>query len=256
MVLSTVSLPPHNSHTHTVIFLHGRGAGAHEFGIGLLESTDARGRSLQHIFPSVRWVFPEAETTWAVRLGNEVSQWFDIWSPINPDERRELQVDGMRESTGKLIRLIQREACRVGLRNIVLAGHSQGCTLAVHALLNYPAPTPGTDEVADRMCALVGLSSWMSLGTGSPQGSREALSLGGAPPSNTIYLKTPVFLSHSADDNVIPIEQGRRLRDVLKLYGMNVTWKEYERGAHWIHGSRTVEDVIDFLKSQGLESAA
>ncbi|KAI1497998.1 Alpha/Beta hydrolase protein [Biscogniauxia marginata] len=254
MVLSTVSLPPHNLHTHTVIFLHGRGSGAHEFGTSLLESHDRRGRSLQHIFPSVRWVFPEADPSYAERFAGEVPQWFDIWSLINPDERRELQVEGLRDNTGKLIRLIQREASRVGLRNVVLAGHSQGCTLAVHALLNYPAPAPGEDEAEDRMCAFVGLSSWMSLGVHSPQGSRDALALGGAVPSDTIYRRTPVFLSHSVDDNVVLIEQGRRLRDVLRAYGMNVTWKEYERGAHWIHGSQTVEDIVNFLQTQGLEA--
>ncbi|CAJ2509637.1 Uu.00g146630.m01.CDS01 [Anthostomella pinea] len=252
MVLRCVTLPAHNIHTHTVIFLHGRASTANEVSDELWESHDRRGESLQHIFPSVKWVFPEADVIHAERWRENVHQWFDIWSLDDPDEKRHTQVAGLKENTPKLIRLLQAEAARVGLRNVVLAGISQGCAAAIHALLNYPGSD--TAEPNDRLGAFVGISSWMSLGGSSVQDTRSALGLDGATPSDDIYRNTPVFLSHSANDNIMPIEQGRRLRDMLTTYGMDVTWKEYEKGEHWIYAPQGVDDIVDFLKSVGLRA--
>ncbi|KAI8959528.1 hypothetical protein F5Y11DRAFT_301651 [Daldinia sp. FL1419] len=52
-------LAPHK-HTHTVIFLHGRGDTSRNMADALLSrwTRDSRGRSLVDEFPSVRWVFP------------------------------------------------------------------------------------------------------------------------------------------------------------------------------------------------------
>jgi len=51
----------------------------------------------------------------------------------------------------------------------------------------------------------------------------------------TNALATPVFLSHSQDDEVVPIRNGRLLRECLEMLGMRVTWEEYEDGGHWIY---------------------
>ncbi|KAI1258732.1 phospholipase/carboxylesterase family protein [Xylariaceae sp. FL1019] len=254
MVLRSVSLPAHHQHTHTVIFLHGRGSNAREFSEELWENHDRRGDSLQHIFPSVRWVFPQADESYLERFQEYHSQWFDIWGYDNPDERRELQLPGLKEVTPKLIRLIQAEASVVGLQNVVLAGISQGCTTALHALLNYPIPADGVE--GQRLCAFIGLSSWMSLGSGSVKETRELLALDGstAGPSDVIFRNTPTFISHNTDDQTVPVDQGKRLRDILTEYGMDVTWREYPTGGHWINMPQCIDDVVAFLKSQGLTS--
>lgn len=46
--------------------------------------------------------------------------------------------------------------------------------------------------------------------------------------------KVPVFLAHCKDDDMVPIENGRNLRQDLERRGLDVTWKEYEVGGHWI----------------------
>ncbi|KAI8627191.1 phospholipase/carboxylesterase family protein [Xylariaceae sp. FL1651] len=252
MVFRCVSLPAHYQHTHTVIFLHGRGSSAREFCEELWESRDRRGQSLQHIFPSVKWVFPQADEGYVERFQEDVPQWFDIWGYTDPDERRELQIPGLRDATPQLLSLIQNEASRVGLQNVVLAGISQGCAAAIHALLNYPK-SDETDETL-RLGAFIGVSSWMSLGGSSTQESRELLGLEETDLSDDIYRNTPVFLSHCTDDPTVPVEQGRRLKDVLTTYGMAVTWKEYPRGGHWINDPQGVEDIVAFLRSQGLRA--
>jgi lysophospholipase-2 len=59
---------------------------------------------------------------------------------------------------------------------------------------------------------------------------------------------TPVFLSHSVDDEVVPIENGEKLREALKILGMKVEWHAYENGGHWVNEPKGVEDMAAFLK--------
>jgi predicted esterase len=198
----------------------------------------------------VKWVFPQADEVHVERYKEYLPQWFDIWDCANPDERRELQLPGLKDVTPQLVSLIQSEASGVGLQNIILAGMSQGCATAIQAFLNYPKPEE--TEESRRLCAFIGLASWMSLGAGSVQASREILDLDEYNPSDDIFRNTPVFIGHCADDSIVPIEQGKRLRDTLAAYGMAVTWKEYPSGGHWINDPHGVEDIVAFLKTQGL----
>ncbi|KAI1324480.1 phospholipase/carboxylesterase family protein [Xylariaceae sp. FL0255] len=252
MVLRCVSLPAYTSHSHTVIFLHGRGSTAREFSEELWELRDRRGESLQHIFPSVKWVFAQADQSYTERFKEHIPQWFDIWGYDDPDERRELQIPGLREVVPKVIRLIQTEASGIGLQNIVLAGLSQGCATAIHALLNYPKSE--TRDDTQRLCAFIGLSSWMSLGAATLKESRELLRLEYGVPNDDVYKDTPIFIGHCADDPMVSIDQGKRLRDLLTTFGATVTWKEYLGGGHEINMPDGIEDIVAFLKAQGLQA--
>ncbi|KAI0906433.1 Phospholipase/carboxylesterase [Ustulina deusta] len=244
-MVSSVSLPAHNQHTHTVIFLHGRSSSARELSQQLWETHDRRGESVQHIFPSVKWIFPQADEVYVERLQQYLREWSDLWDTRNPDERPELQIPGLRDAVPQLVRLIWNEASIVGLQNIILVGISQGCATAVQALLNLQGGN-------SRLCAFIGLSGWMFLGGSSAQESRSLLGLKGSELGDDLYRNTPVFLSHCADDSVVSIELGKRLRDTLTAYGMTVTWKEYPSGGHWINSPQGVEDIVAFLRSQGL----
>jgi len=67
-------------------------------------------------------------------------------------------------------------------------------------------------------------------------------------PSSELAFKTPVFLSHSKDDNVVPWQNGDmlwwRLEEDL---GMEVEWRLYEDGGHWVNEPRGVDDIVGFL---------
>ncbi len=67
---------------------------------------------------------------------------------------------------------------------------------------------------------------------------------------NNDVLATPVFLSHSQDDEVVPAENGRLLKDCLERLGMKVTWREYAGGDHWIYEpeDETVRNGIDDIE--------
>ena len=155
-------------------------------------------------------VFPTADVIPSARFGNEMSQWFDMWSTEDPHERSNVQSESLGSAVAKLSHIIKEE-CRVvgGSENVFLAGISQGCATAICALMREQAPFAG----------FIGLSSWMP--------TREVL-------TQTSASKTPVFLSHSRDDEVIAIKYGEDLRDCLVQHGMHVEWHSYEDGGHWV----------------------
>lgn len=68
-------------------------------------------------------------------------------------------------------------------------------------------------------------------------------------PDSELAFKTPVFLSHSKDDDVVPFKNGDmlwwRLEEDL---GFDVDWKVYEDGGHWINEPRGVDDIVSFVR--------
>jgi predicted esterase len=92
-------------------------------------------RTLPETFPTVKWVFPTSKLRESARFKVEMSQWFDMWSTENPQERKEVQVEGLRESIAFILSIIRKEASLVPPERIVLAGISQGCATAIYALL-------------------------------------------------------------------------------------------------------------------------
>jgi len=159
-----------------------------------------------------------------------------MWSVENPSELEELQKEGLEESVSQIMDAVREEAEIVPLERIVLGGISQGCATAIVALLSSGL----------RLGGFVGLCSWLPI--------RESILKNARRTDLTVeekeMLRTPVFLGHSVDDEVVPIRNGEGLRDGLRELGMDVTWEEYEAGAempHWLNEPKGVDDVVSFL---------
>jgi predicted esterase len=241
---TTHIVPPLQKHTHTLIFLHGKQSTAIEFESELFESQASDRRFLHEIFPGLKWVFPTAKIRTAERFQEEESSWFDMWSVQNPQERPELQISGIRESIACVREVIKQESDIIGSENIILAGISQGCATAIHALL----------EEGNKLGGFIGLSSWLpfqehvkatNLTTIQPEllssADEQDCDRAGA-------LSTPVFLAHSVDDEVVPFINGVQLRDALEEGGMSVEWREYENGGHWVNEPKGVDDIVSFIQ--------
>ncbi len=247
MDLPTTIVPPSAPHTHTVVFLHGRGDMAKNFASTLRLSRDSHNRSLFENFPYFRWVFPEAGLRQTTALdGQKTSQWFDIWDVTNFSDHEELQATGLRESVTSIRQILKNEAENLDGKwdHVILAGISQGAATSVHTLLNLNAP--------HRLGAFLGFSCRMPFPGRSLADTRAILGLEDVPGNNEDLRGTPVLLEHCVDDPLVLIEWGRTLRDTLGEFGARVTWKEYSNGGHWFNCPVGMDDAVLFLKSHVL----
>ncbi|UKZ78987.1 hypothetical protein TrVFT333_006738 [Trichoderma virens FT-333] len=256
---------PTTGHTHTVILLHGRDSEAQEFASEFFEC-EATGtetdRTLPALFPTVRWIFPQAKALYAKRFDIEMSQWFDMWSVEDQQERIELQIPGLQSSVGLIAELIREEEILVPRNRIFLGGISQGFATALAAFF-----ADGRGGFA----GLCGFSSWLPLfnqaasdielveeeDTGGKLAAMQRLYLGRTTKQQTSLspqqlTSTPVLFEHCDDDEVINIQSGFLLRNFMGQLGLSVRFHSYEDGGHWINEPQGVDDFVVFLR-QGID---
>ena len=56
-----------------------------------------------------------------------------------------------------------------------------------------------------------------------------------------------MLLQHSVGDENVPVQDGQVMRDLLRGFGAQVEWKEYQSDEHWFYVPTGVDDVVDFL---------
>jgi predicted esterase len=166
-------IAPTGPHTHTIILLHGRGSNAERFGLEFLKSRTSEGQTLQELFPGLKFVFPTAKKRRSTVLKRiPINQWFDYYSLSNPNERQELQYEGLHETSVFLHRIIAAEAEKVALGRVALGGLSQGCAAGLQVLMNFYHQRVlleiSEDDDADaasksppRLAGFVGMSGWL-----------------------------------------------------------------------------------------------
>ena len=179
----------------SVIWLHGLGADGHDF---------------EPIVPAlrlpfaVRYVFPHAPVRpVSLNGGWPMRAWFDLGA-IDP--AAQLDRVGIDASTAAVGALIAREAVR-GVRHerMVLAGFSQGGSIALHAGLRQPDPLAG----------IIALSTFLPAAETLPDEASEA------------NHATPILMAHGILDAVVPEGFGEASRDLLLEYGHPVEWHSY-----------------------------
>ncbi|SPO07484.1 related to lysophospholipase [Cephalotrichum gorgonifer] len=258
-----VVIPPsRRPHTHTVIFLHGRGDSARALAENLHHFADSRGWSLFENFPSFRWVFPQANLCDVAATGDRTFQWFDTWNMRDLGEREELQREGLAGSVGRMRRLAREEVERLGGRweKVVLAGISQGGATAVQTLLNLDFKVPeeegegeGEGTKVRRIGAVVGISCRLPFPRKTLAETRAEVGVWtgeGGEGDDEVVRNTAVLLEHCADDPLVRVETGREVRDRLVDYGAPVTWKEYPDGGHWFNYPAGADDMGEFLRRE------
>ncbi|KAL8849433.1 MAG: hypothetical protein Q9221_005605 [Calogaya cf. arnoldii] len=241
---------PTQPHRCTIIALHGRGSNGPEFVEELFEDKSSSNLTLPEHFPHCKWIFPSSQERYSTVFQEELDEWFDIYSLTNPSTQEELQVEGLRDSIKYILEIINREAEVVLPSNIVLLGISQGCATAIHALL----------AGQHRLGGFIGIAGWMPfrkqvVGCAKDLSKfyEQTLGLTGTVQSN---LTTPALLSHCTDDDVVDIELGHRLHDALTTpgLGMDVIFKEFAKGGHWIPGPDGFDTIVEFLRNRAFST--
>ena len=202
--------------TAAVIWLHGLGADGNDFA-SLVPQLNLAG------CPPIRFVFPHAPSIPVTLNGGYVMPaWYDI---TGTDLVSRQDAAGIQKSEQAITALIQHEVARgIPYTNIVLAGFSQGCAMALHTGLRLPQALAG----------IMALSGYL------PLADRFA------DERHTANAHTPVFMAHGTQDPVVILKRGEDSRNALAALGHPVQWHTYPM-PHSVH-PQEVADIAAFLK--------
>ena len=193
-MLETHEVEPSETVRSTVIWMHGLGASCHDFDdvVPLLASS------------GVRFVFPQApERAVTVNAGMRMPAWYDLLTFKDPPLRE--APEDVDASLGQIQELITREQARgVPSERIVVAGFSQGGAMALHTLLHHDQTLAG----------VMVLSGYLLC-----PDRFEARSVANC--------QTPVLFCHGSEDDVVPLELGRRAFSKLKEASFEAQWNEF-----------------------------
>lgn len=155
--LDPLFVAPSAPHARSLIILHGRGDNAYSFAKGLLSVRLSKAKmNLAEVFPDTKFIFPTSKLRRAVVLDRtKITQWFDIYTLEDPDQRQEIQHEGLHDSAMFVHDIIRQEAKIVGLANVVLGGLSQGCALGLHVLMSFEG------EIGQHLGGFFGMSGWL-----------------------------------------------------------------------------------------------
>ncbi|KAJ5894181.1 alpha/beta-hydrolase [Penicillium taxi] len=266
---------PTGAHTHTFVFLHGSGSSGPEFCEEMFSMANSKMLNLPQSLPTWRWVFPSASVRWRSRFEQDMPVWFDYYSLEDTEEKKELQLDGLRESVSYILNILEQEIERIGdPSRVILGGISLGMATALWTLLCAPGrieePLGGvvcfcgwlpfvnqTEDLIQRLLDTERSGVFSALER-QRQVSKlffDTLSgLGFSPmkeDANTSVLLTPMFLSHGVDDGLVPIEHGRRAAQTLKKIDIQIEWNEFsgaEANGHWIKEPQGLDQIMKFIE--------
>lgn len=155
--LDPLFIAPRVPHARSMIILHGRGSNAVSFAMGLLSvKLFKEALNLAELFPDTKFIFPTSKLRRAVSVNRaKIGQWFDIYTLKDPDQRQEIQHEGLHDSALFVHQIIRQEADIVGLENVVLGGLSQGCASGLHVLISFEY------EAGQHLGGFFGMSGWL-----------------------------------------------------------------------------------------------
>jgi len=203
--------------TASVIWLHGLGADGNDFA-PIIPELRLQG------CPGIRFIFPSAPSMpVTVNGGYVMPAWYDIVGRNLTDQE---DTAGIQRSAASIVELIEREASRgSAYDNIVLAGFSQGCAMALQVGLRFP----------HRLAGIMALSGYLPL----------AISLNTE--KHSANQNTPIFMAHGIYDAVVVPERAKASYALLEKMAYSVQWHEYPMQHSVNH--KELMDISRFLQS-------
>lgn len=216
--LETIVVEPAAPANAVVIWMHGLGADGHDFESVVPEF------DLQPPL-SVRFIFPHAPfRPITINGGHVMRGWYDI---TELSSLRQEDATGIQASARAIEALIaQQIESGIPAQRIVLAGFSQGAAMALHTALRYAQPLAG----------VIALSGYLPLAA-----TLEA-------EAHSANARTPIFLAHGNQDNVVPLRLAENTRAVLERNNYVVTWRMYPM-PHSVC-AQEIGDIAGFLNAR------
>ena len=207
-----------------VIWLHGLGADGNDF-VPIIPELRLAG------CPGIRFIFPSAPSMpVTVNGGYVMPAWYDIIgrNPMDPED-----ANGINQSATTITELIEHEFNRgIAYENMVLAGFSQGCAMALHIGLRFP----------HKLAGIIALSGYLPLAMSLQLEKHSANST------------TPIFMAHGTYDQVVVLERAQASCAVLERLGYEVDWNEYPM-EHSVNHEELM-DISRFLQRVLIKSSS
>jgi phospholipase/carboxylesterase len=200
--------------------MHGLGASGDDFA-GLYPELDLQG------CPAIRFIFPHApKIPVTINGGYVMPAWYDIFgTELGDGAIKREDAAGITKSQADIEALIANEVARgIKPENMVLAGFSQGCAMALHTGLRHK----------ERLAGIMALSGYLPLAATLDAEASEA------------NKATPIFMAHGTQDPVVVLGRAQASRDHLTHMDYRVNWHIYPM-AHSVH-PHEVADISGFLK--------
>ena len=188
-----VTLEPNTPHRASLIWLHGLGADGHDF-VPVLKQLGLQDRL------GIRFILPHAPfRAITINGGYLMRGWYDI---LSRDLSEGIDCEGIRESRVTLEHLINQEVdAGIPRDRIVVGGFSQGSVVSLDWATKTENPLAGCIALSGYLPEMPSLDK--------PMG------------------RTPIFLGHGLEDEIVPIKLGHLARDQLSNAGFTVDWNAY-----------------------------
>lgn len=181
-----------------IVWLHGLGADGNDFVPVINELELPAGLNIRFIFPHAP-IMPVS-----INQGYRMRAWYDLYSLTTVEGEDE---SGIQASSDWLAQLCdQLRADNIAADRIILAGFSQGGAVALHCGVRYP----------HQLAGIMALSTYMP----RPASLQHEISAHAA--------KTPVFMAHGRQDDVLNIELARHSMLRMQNAGLSPQWHEYD----------------------------
>ncbi|MFZ4285912.1 alpha/beta hydrolase [Variovorax sp. HJSM1_2] len=216
-LLETIEIESAPKPSAAVIWLHGLGASGDDFA-AIVPELDLRGCA------PIRFVFPHApEMPVSINNGYVMPAWYDI---LTQDLVRREDAAGILASARAIEALIADQVARgIAPQQIVLAGFSQGCAMALHTGLRHN----------QRLAGIMALSGYLPL-SDTLAAERSAANA-----------TTPIYMAHGQVDPVVMLARAEASRDTLQALGYHVFWNTYPM-PHSVH-PQEIADIGRFLQT-------
>ncbi|OGE48607.1 hypothetical protein PENARI_c027G11889 [Penicillium arizonense] len=221
-------VPALKKHTSTVIMAHGLGDSGAGW-MALAQNWRRRGK-----FDETAFIFPNApDIPISVNFGMSMPGWYDIVKlgrDLDFEESvRSQDEPGILRSRDYFNTLIKEEMDKgIKASRIILGGFSQGGAMSVFTGLTSP----------EKLGGVFGLSCYLLLS------DRIKNYL----PEEWANNKTPFFLGHGLDDDIVPFQFGKKSAEILKEIGVeDVSFNPYGGLGHSADPSE-IDDLEKFLE--------
>ena len=217
MMLPCIELETEPNPTAAVIWLHGLGADGNDF-VPIVPELNLEG------CPGIRFIFPSAPSMpVTVNGGYVMPAWYDIIGRNLMDQE---DAAGILKSANAITNIIEHEASRgIAYDQIVLAGFSQGCAMALQIGLRFP----------HKLAGIMALSGYLPLASTLTSEKHSA------------NQNTPIFMAHGMYDAVVIPERAEASYAFLEKMGYTVSWNEYPM-EHSVNREE-IMDISRFLQS-------